>query len=488
MNTFARRLVIVLASIHVVLVALVSFNWLTHRTFLTGGESPHAQFAYQFAEGLPIYGPYDLHNQELWYTPLSFQAEGLFSRPFGYDVRAMRFVNFSFAAGAIFLIGLIVYRQTGSRLMGYLASAFMCGVDAEIWFISLSPNAAHVFFAVLAVYLLMRDESLSWRTVVLSTVALFASAWSKQTGVVYIAAGVFYMLTRDVRKAAASAVLAGVLLGGSVMYYVNKPDASFLAMTMSHSNHPMIWSKFLTPAMYPELLGRFGVLCAVLAAGLFAEGWNLRRWLRPEYMFLGASGFIGTLARLKYGSGPTQAIVFYGMIIACGMVVLDRLMKNKQVGGVLAASLLRVQALALVRDLSSQFITADDDFRFQQVLDILATPGRNTYYLNQGFLNVLVGKPAYTSPSRDCWYKGAYDRAHYPQFFRDAFAKDPFELVIIDVPLEDNSWYFYERLNANYKPVREIPPSGDGDQTLRYKKIVFVRSDLVPKSQATIAP
>jgi len=47
--------------------------------------------------------------------------------------------------------------------------------------------------------------------------------------------------------------------------------------------------------------------------------------------------------------------------------------------------------------------------------------------------------------------------------------------VIIDVPLEDNSYALYERLDQAYRPLYEIPASTRFATTydLRYKKIVF---------------
>ena len=56
------------------------------------------------------------------------------------------------------------------------------------------------------------------------------------------------------------------------------------------------------------------------------------------------------------------------------------------------------------------------------------------------------------------------------------------DIVIIDLPAEDNSWFLYERLNASYTQVQEIPADDHGERwgTLRDRKIILVRKDQAP--------
>lgn len=480
LHPWARALIILLAAVQLLYVAMLCWNRVTSRVIFDGGDSMHALFAYQSGEGMPLYGQPDIKVQELWYNPLSFQIMGLVSRPFNYDIRAMRAAMLLFGAGSIALVALLVHRLTGNKLLSFVAAAWMSAIDAGIWFIEVTPNPPHVFFALLAVYLLVRDPEAGWRTTVLATVSLFLSYWSKQTALPYVFAGVFYILTRDRRRGVAAAFLAAALIGVGTLYYASGETSSYLEKTFSHGNHPMMWEWLVQPALFPELLGRFGILCAIIAAGLFTQGWEWRKWVRPEYVFLGASAVLGLVARVKYGSGPTQAIVFYGMIIACGATFVARLAGERAISMAVLASVVCFQSVALARNINSQFITREDASRFEEILDILATPGKKTYYINSGFHNHLVGKETYAAVGRDCWYKGQYDRSRFPAYYRDLLNRDPFDLVIIDVPLEDNSWFMYERLNTAYQPVREIPAARRADTTLRMRKVVFVRKDQLP--------
>jgi len=476
MSITARRIIIALAAIHILLLGVVVLNRLSHKA-IDSNEATDAHFAYEFGEGMNTFGEDDLYVQQVWYYPLIYQVTGFLTRPFGYDIRAMRTVALFFGLGSILLVGLIVYRQTGSRFFAFVALALMSGIDCGHWYMDTSPNAAHVFFALLAIYLLLRRDEVSWPTVIMASVSLYLSLWAKQTGIAYIAAGVFFLFTRSMKKGLVGLAVAGGLTAITLFYYATRPNSSFMEMTMSHANHPMMWQWLWERALYPELFGRFAVLIAVIAAAVFMNGWNYKRWLKPDLIFLGAATVVGLVARCKYGSGPTQAILFYGMIIICGISFLHSLLEKKALVGMLAATLLGVQSLVLLHGIGASLITADDDFRFQQILDILATPGKTAYYVNRGFLNVLVGKRPYANVGRDCWYKHHYDKSRYPEYFRRELSKDPFDIVIIDVPLEDNSWFLYQRLNENYKPVREIPASGKADTALRFKKVVLVRKD-----------
>lgn len=484
LNPLAKGVVLLLLAVHLVIAAWLIGNGVTHATIIRAYDSVCAQFARQAGEGQPLYGPFTDHTLQLWYTPLSIQIMGYVSRWFNYDIRVMRLVMALLGVLAIVLVGLMTHRLTNDRFLGFAAAALMAGINVNQWFMDLGSNATLAFFTLLGVWLLIRDPDLKWPTVVGAVVCLFAGFWSKQTGLAYLAAGIFFIFARNPRKGLAAAALAAALVGIGCGYYATRPDSIFIRQFLSHGDNPIMWSWFFNPVLFPEYLGRMGIMFVAVVAGLLALPRQFRYWLKPELVFLAAAAVVATLTRLKYGSGPTQQIVFFGLLIVCGVSFLGRFFRERQLSGPLLLTLLGVQAAALYYDFRPLLITAEDDTRFRQILDILATPNMKPYYNGQGYLNTLVGKPAAWTGSKDCWRKGKFDRAFLQPEVRELLNRDPFDLVIIDVPLEDNSFLLYERLNANYKPVREIPASGRMDEpSLRWKKIVFVRNDKLQKPQ-----
>lgn len=478
-KSWTKYALFLFALFYIFLAGSVAINRMTFPVILDGAEAIHAQFACQIGEGERLYGPLDVNVQELWYTPLSFQVAGYFSKLFDYDIRAIRFVMFAFGLGAICLVAMLVWKRTGSAILAFTAAAWASTIDAGPWFVEVGPNTGHVFFAMLAIYLLARDKSLRWTTVFFVSTCLFASFWCKQTGLAYIAAGAFYTATQNLRKGFACAAIAGGMSAIAVLFFVLQPDSSFIRMTFMHKNHPIMWSWLWTPAIYPELLGRMGILCGVLAAALIHKKWKVRELLEPDYIFLGAAAIVGIFSRIKYGSGSTQAILFYCLLMVCALRFLRDFFTEKTMQASVIMGLILVQSIAFGRDWRPLYISSDDSHRFREILDILATPGLKTHYVNQGILNYYVGKPMSATVSRDCWKDGQYNRNLYPDLFRTTYSKDPFDLVIIDIPLEDNSWFLYERLNLNYTPSSELPAYNRADTTLRLRKVVFVRKNLV---------
>ncbi len=86
------------------------------------------------------------------------------------------------------------------------------------------------------------------------------------------------------------------------------------------AQHPILWEEYGTPSCSRIFFGRFGVLLAVILAGVWTiHGWKFKNLFRPELLFLGATGVVGIICPLKYGSGMQQSILFYCMILACGI-------------------------------------------------------------------------------------------------------------------------------------------------------------------------
>lgn len=477
MNSLAKKVVLILAAIHLVVAAFVLFNRLTSATIIDCSEPIHAQLAYQAGEGFPLYGKVSERIILLPYTPIAYQAVGIVSRFFGYDIRAMRFVVAVFGLTAIFFMSLTIYQLTRNKYLALVGACLYFGIDVGPWYVGFDPNGAHACFAWIAIYLLVRDRSLRWGTVIAVTVALFASFWSKHTGLAYLAAGLFYFWLSNRHKALAATILAAFLVTGSVMYYANQPDSCFMKVIFAAKDNSIMWSYLLTPTLYPELLGRFGVLLCAVLAGLAGNGLKIKKWLAPEYIFLGASAFVGILTRLKYGSGPAQAILFYGMIICLGLSFLHRFYQEKLISGALVLAMIAVQSLALIHDISPSIITKADTARYRQIINILRTPGKNVYYHPSSFLNFYAGKPlnGWAIVEWSCWNKGKFDNSGPPEV-REYLRKDPYDIVIIDIPLEDTARPLYERLNESYQAVQEIPADPRGPTaSIRYKKVIFMR-------------
>jgi hypothetical protein len=479
-----KLFVAALASVHLLIALSVMIDHISHPETVTSSDAWHMLYYHQFAEGGHCYYPRsDLRFVTDGYTPLTSEIFGWTIRLFGLDIRWIRLLVSVFGIGAMFYAGRCVLLLTGDRYFAWIAALLTAGLEMK-WYLDVGPNTIHVFFAVLGLYLFLRDPALSRRTVILASLALFACFWSKQTGLAYMAAAVFYLATRDGKKALLGAGIMGGLSLLGIARYVSLPDSEFMYWVFEMNQHqPIIWSR-LWDIVFAEILSRkYAILVALIAGGLFVSIRRFKDLLQVEHIFLGAAAVAGIYASCKYGSGTTQMWFFYMMMVIAGITALARFAAAGRIAPPVAGALLALQSLAFVEDVRPYYISEDDVSRYRYIMNILSTPDKSTYYINRGYLGLLAGQPAYPNAGEDCWENGVLRRELLSAERRAWINSDPWDIVIIDEPLEDGSFALYERLNQAYRPVSELPRARRFADTydIRWRKIVFERGAPQPR-------
>ena len=463
-------------SVHLAVALSFLVNHVGRPAIVAGSDAWHMLYFHQFAEGGHSYYPRgDVEHVTDGYTPLASEIFGWTIRLFGTDIRWVRLVAWLFGLWAIGLAGACAKRLTGDRFFAYVAAALTAGLEMK-WYLDVGPNTIHVTFSLLGLYLFLRDPGLSWKTTGLAGLALFASFWTKQLGLAYMVAGTVYALSKDWRKGMAMGLGMAILTTAGIAYYESMENSRFLYWVFEmNRNQPIIWSRLWT-VVYTEILTRkYAVSVVLLAAGALAYERSWKGLFRPEVLLLGAAAAAGIFANGKYGSGPSQMWVFYVLMVVVGTAYAHRFFREGRIAVPLLGALLAMQGLALVEDPRPFYINDEDEGRYRQVMGILSTPGKSSYFINRGFMSLLAGRTAWPQAGEDSWNRGRFDPGMLSPERRAFLARDPWDLVVIDVPLEDNSYALYERLETAYKPLYEIPASSRYATTydLRYKKIVF---------------
>lgn len=464
---------VVILGAHVVLGLYVAVNNISSRVLL-GSDSFFMTAYLQFARGLHSYYAPDLKLMSVGYTPLAGQIFGWVINVFGNDVRVVRFCALLFGVGAVLLCGMIVRKMTRNTFLAFVAAALALAMEPK-WFMDIGPNAIHVFFVVAGLYFLVLDNrECKWRRMICALLCFFAAFWAKQTGLGYVVAALVYILVLNVRRGLILSVSMIALIALSSVYFERLPDSKFMHHVFQASNQPLIWSRLWDPIFFPILTGRFGLFLCTVSIGLIVSIRRRNDWFQANVILLGATALVGLLASLKYGSGMNQAWAFYCLLIVNGCYYLHALLETKRIDILVAYGVICFQGLALFQPIGGQLISQDDESRYNWIMQCLQTPGKKTHYLNNGYFSALLGQESYVTTS-DCWHNKQFRRDLFPKVLADFIKTDPFDLVIIDVPLEDNSFAFYERLNVAYTPIAELPASRDYPNTmaLRMRKIVF---------------
>ncbi len=458
-----------------------AWNRLATPAIVDSDESIHSIFAWQVHQGMPLYGPRDDPRvQDLFsYTPFSFQVMGNLAKLFSVDVRLFRATTlFAGLLAALVLWG-IGRRLGASRWVAAIAAIFFLAFPQPLWFVTIGPNAFLVLFTLLSLWLLLRDPKLSVWTVILAAVSAFLAFWSKQTGLIAIAALIFSLAVRNWRRALLAIGALAAIATPLFIHYASQPGSSFLYnVFVLQKQSPMNWGAFPFPSLFPELLGRFGLL---IAAGIWCalSQRSLLDWIRkPEWVFLGGAVVVAVIARLKYGSGPVQGLLMGALLPAVVLSAAWQACAASVMARRFFYVVCLVQGLCLIQSLAPYRVTPEDESRYRQLLDLVAMPGKEVYYNNASFYQVLAHKPVYTTMGRDCYWHGEFDPSRYPEKLRAFLESDPFDVIIVDIPLEDNSWPLYQRVQSgNYERIGDIPATARNADvmTLRNQKLILAR-------------
>jgi hypothetical protein len=476
METFVKYVLTIMAILCFGLTASFVINRISSDVVIN--ESWHMQYYKQFADGYHSY--YDRDRIDLTsdgYTPLASQIYGWTIRYIKDDIRVVRFVSFLFGLGSIVITGLFARKLSNDNWIGLIASGLICLIG-PVWYIEAGPNVIHLFFSLLGAYLLYPDnKELNWTKTSFAMLAFFLSYWAKQTGIIYLAAALFYIAIRDFKKFLVIGSITGLVFFFANWYFATLPDSNFLYLVYGmNRQQPIIWNRIWNQIL-PLCIHNYGIFFAIcLYMGIYTLfNWKLI-WKDTFACLIGGAAIVGFYASCKYGSGLSQAWFLMSLMIIYGMGSIGCIIKSSE-KKVWVYFLILIQFFMLFKYTPAEYITKEDKKRFDAIIKILSIPNKETFYINSGYHSHLAGKKMYANISQDCWDNKVYNKNLFSKEVAAFLDTNPWDIVIIDEVAEDGSFKLYEMLQKSYKVIGIIPADSKYPRggRFRYKKIIYER-------------
>lgn len=473
-RSFLEMLAFGISALYLVVALSIFLNHAVSPVIWSRSDQQYARMAYCASYGdYGGYGSWDDMNEQtdpIEYTPLSIQINALIIKYLGTDLRfiiaAAGIVGFL----SILFLSLSVYEITGNKFLAFIAAGMFAGIDVGYWFCEVGPNSFQIMFALLGLYLLIRNKNDRLWLYLLATFVFFCSFWSKQTSLVFVVAGLFYITMRDYKKGLLCLGLFVALFAGLLFYFVVVLKTDFIyRVFIWPTEERMQWDRVLFPSLFPNVIGSFAVIIALLLAGVFSIKPSLKNYVNPYFIMLGASCY-GPISAAKYGSGMGHCIMLFAMMILCGLYFLNSFVEKKAIMQLVAGALLCVQLITLFHNYLPYYVTKEDAARFEHIIGLMKD--RNAYFYGHPYYSVYLNRPSVIGPITITKFF-SQGKIAYPEKMAAYWAKDPFDIIIMYLPFEVNSSLIKDRLEKNYRVVDQIPPCKYDNVELRKHLVVF---------------
>jgi 4-amino-4-deoxy-L-arabinose transferase-like glycosyltransferase len=421
-----------------------------------------------------LYVPPSIDFVPYIYTPLYFYASAIISKLFGVGFPALRCVSFASSLGSFVLIYALVKQETRKVFPALVSTGLFVATFsiAGAWFDLARVDSMFLLFLLASVFALRVRDSLTWTF--LSAALLFVSFLTKQVAAFLLPVVTVYLLMVDRKRALVylstfgSLILLSTILlenasGGWYSYYV------FVLPT----RHAIL--KNLAILFWVDDLIRPLPICVAL--GLALVSWKSETGPGDKWFWgLLSIGMIGIsfFSRLHLGGWDNVLMPAYAIIMLCGGIGFNQLMKQIQVSDIPSARgmrnflylLVAIQFLALVYNPFSKLPSRADAEAGKQVVQVIrAIPGE-VYVPEHGYLALEAGKRSYAHAQAvsDVLRSGDSNSFLLEQEIRTAILNGAFKAVILseDYGLEDLLRIRYVKVNSLFgrKDVF-LPVTGD---------------------------
>lgn len=307
----------------------------TYPGFVEQMEADSLQQIAHIADGKPAYPMPDGEFIALAYTPLYYYVSAPLYRALGDSFAGPRIVSFLAALGSGFLLFRMAKRETGAAHLGALAAAlFFAGYRImDAWLTCALPDSLFLLL-LLSGFWFLAYGTRGWHEA--AWLVFFTLAfWTKQHGAFFFGFAVLYALFFRKNVWPRWTFLAGILLGGPVLYFALAPSLGegFIQQTLVVPGH---WerSAFHSVRRTAFVLAEFLPFALLMSAVYFRSAVRWRPFSVPAPAWIMATSLLATAATMTVaGSSNNHYIPFVALTCLTAALGVSTLLKSEAAPG-----------------------------------------------------------------------------------------------------------------------------------------------------------
>lgn len=401
---FFRYTLLAGATLYVVVYLILAFYRIQYPfelEWMEGGSLDHVR---RILAGQKLYVSPSLEFVPFIYTPLYFYLSAIVSNIMDFGFVPLRLVSFISSLGSLFLIFLVVRRETRSNFWGIVASSLFAATFriSGAWFDIARVDSLFLFFLLAAIYLIRFHTSL--RSIAFAGVLISLAFLTKQTALLIAVPIMLYYVSWERRSSIVfistivttigiSTLFLNYIHGGWYTYYV-------FGLPGQHSIDTGMFIYF----WIEDILRPLCVACIMSASYIFAELLYSNRRDSLFYLTLAMSMVGASLAgRLNLGSGHNSLFPAYASISILFGLGMHKAFQFIELASTGQQPLVRVcfylvciiQFVILAYDPFSQLPTQKDLEAGEELVNTIRQIEGEVYVPLHSYLPVLAGKNSY---------------------------------------------------------------------------------------------
>ncbi len=393
------------------------------------------------------------------YTPLYFYLSAAVSSLLGIGFMPLRLVSFVSSLGSLFIIFLIVKKETGNSFAGILASCLFAATYrlSGAWFDLARVDSLFLFLLLMAIYLIKFQTSL--KSYVLAGILISLSFYTKQTALIISLPVMLYSVFLNRRSAFSLIGTVVVIIGGGsiILNYVYDSWYNYYVFELPGSaRYIFTIERAFINFWIKEIISVLSIACVLSIFYLLAQFLDSSK-KNFLFYFLIALGMIGGAwsSRLHGGSNenvllPAHAVIsiLFGLGLHTFLEFIKTVPTNKQnllKIFIYLICILQFSSGSLRYNPFDQIPSQEDLQAGRKFINIIEQIDGEIFVPFHGYLPLLAGKKTYVHSMgmQDVLF-GKSSREVREKFINDigkAIQNEKFSAIILDSRDSKVAWY-----------------------------------------------